>query len=220
MLFEGNKMEIEKAIKTRRSIRKFTDKIPSREEIVKLIDAANFAPSGCNYQNWRFIIINDPTLKQKIIDRGCASFLKDAPIWILVLYHTKTRNPCYLDWITSGSMAAQNIMLQAHKMGMGTCFVNNLPRVGELSRLLNIPKKWDIIGLIALGYPSEKPKALPRKYQPEELISYNQFLFDTSKLPKVSIMHVIFRLIYFHLPLFVRKRVKKIADRREIKKFK
>ena len=85
-------MELLEAIHNRRSIRKFIDKDIEEHKLKKIIDSAIQAPSACDIQGWRFIIIRDLKVKQKIIDHGAASFIKNAPVGILVTYNNQTED--------------------------------------------------------------------------------------------------------------------------------
>lgn len=210
-------MELFKAIKGRRSIRKYSKEKVSKETIQKIIEAASWAPSACNIQGWKFIIVDNDYTKQKIVDSGGAIFIKDAPIGILVLYDKRTVNPEYLDYLASGSAAIQNLLLAAHSFGLGTCWVNMLPPKRQLRKLFNIPSYYDILGYVTLGCPAEKPEPQPRK-KTEEIMSYNSFNFKEEKVKKVM-MKKAGAKIFFNLPTPIKKSLRNIIENRFVKKF-
>jgi nitroreductase/ubiquinone/menaquinone biosynthesis C-methylase UbiE len=210
-------MELSKAIRERRSTRKFTNKKVSREIIEKLVDAANWAPSACNIQGWRFIVVDSPALKKKLVEMGGAVFIKGAPSGILVLYDSRTENPEYADYVISASAAAQNMLLMAHSLGLGACLVDMLPTKRQLRKMFKIPKHFDVIGYIALGYPDVRPKPLPRRKQAKELISYNIFSFEEEKR-RAGLKRLLARIFYM-LPTPVKKALRHFIERRFVKKF-
>src|SRR3989344_52590 len=77
-------MELNKCIKERRSIRRFTNKNISWENLAKILDAGRYAPSSGNIQNWVFIVIKDSKQKEKIADACKQEFIKDANYLVVV----------------------------------------------------------------------------------------------------------------------------------------
>lgn len=170
-------MDLDNALKGRRSIRIYDDNLVSDDNIRLLIQAANWAPSACNLQQWKFIVINKTEIFEKMYKLGAASFVKKAKQAILVVYNNQTDNVEYEDYIQSASAAIENMLLKAYSMGIGTCWVNNLPNKKVLRKCFNIPKSYDPIALITLGYYSQVVNLRERKYDLDSLISYNQFEF-------------------------------------------
>jgi len=210
-------MELMKAIKERRSIRKYTDKKIPEETIQKIIEAAGWAPSACNIQGWKFIIIDNEYAKQKIVDMGGAEFIKDAPTGILAVYTSQTTNPEYKDYISSCSAAVQNLLLTAHTFGIGTCWVNMLPKKKQLRKLFSIPKHYDIIGYITMGYPAQQPQPQPRK-PISQIMSHNSFSFKEEK-PEGTRIKKAGAKIFYSLPTPIKKSIRPWIENRFVKKF-
>ncbi len=210
-------MDLSRAIRERRSVRKFEDKKVGRELIERLVEAASWAPSACNVQGWRFVVVDNDELKKRIVDMGGAVFIRDAPIGIVALYDNRTDNPEYPDYVASGSAAVQNILLTAHSLGLGACWVNMLPTKRQLRRLFRIPGYYDIIGYIALGYPAVYPQPLPRKKSAKEMVCYNSFGFAEEKR-KAGLKRA-FARVFYRLPTPLKKAVRKQVERRFVKKF-
>jgi len=157
-------------VKTRRSIRKWKEKEVPDILIDKLIDAARWAPSSCNRQTCKFLIIHDEE-KRKLIGNaviGGVGFASKAPIHILVLvdvrpYHLPVeRHLPFLD----AAAAIENMLLMAHSLGLGACWLNwTVSRKNEekIRRINSIPEHMMPIALIALGYPDVVPKPPARK---------------------------------------------------------
>lgn len=170
-------MDLDTAIKERRSIRKYIETPVSQGTLREIIQAGVWAPSACNLQQWKFIIIDQEILLRKIYDLGAASFIKDSHQAILVLYNNQTDNTEYSDYIQSASAAIQNMLLKAYSLNVGTCWVNNLPNKKQLRKLMGIPGYYDPIALITLGYYSQKINMRDRKYDLNSQIAYNKFSF-------------------------------------------
>ena len=189
-------MDVFNAIYKRRSIRKFLDKEIELEKLKKIISAANFAPSACNIQGWKFIIIKNKKLKQRLVNAGTIEFIKYAPIGILVLYDNRSENSEYYDYIQSASAAIQNMLLAAHSLGIGSCWICHLPSKQTLRRILKIPQNYDPIAYIPIGYPNVKPKMLKRKYDFNTLVSVDKFIFKDKIPTKVIAKRLIKRTAF------------------------
>lgn len=171
-------MELWQAIRDRRSIRKYTSELVDQETIYKIIEAGIWAPSACNIQGWKYIVLDSPEVIKTIYKSGGASFLQNVKQAIVVLYENQTDNVEYQDHIQSAAASIQNMLLMAHSLKVGTCWVNNIPNKRILRKILNIPFSYDPIALITIGYYDYIPNDRKRKYSVQELISYNKFDFD------------------------------------------
>lgn len=156
--------EINETIKNRRSIRNWLSKSIPYKSMERVLEAARWAPSSCNRQSARFLIVNKDEEKQLLVrvSSGGKGFADLAPSIIVVLSDLSVynlpyeRNLAYVD----GALAAQNLMLQAHIEGLGTCYLNwALPNPFDdkvLYEYFKIPDNMVIIGLIPIGYPDYK----------------------------------------------------------------
>lgn len=188
-------MDVMDAIKKRRSVRRFLDKPVEEEKVLKLIDAARWCPTASNLQAYRFIIITEQAVKDKLVSMGSATFIKDAPLGILVLYSNETKNVEYQDYVQSASAAIQNILLAACGMGLGTCWICDLPPKDELRKLLGIPDNYDPIAYITVGYPERESGPVSRRHEIEELISRNRFGFKEEKQGQGRLLGKLYRKI-------------------------
>ena len=211
-------MNLYEAIYSRRSTRRFLNKDIPKEDVLEIIDAGIHAPSACNIHGWHFIVINDPKTKKEIIDGGGASFIKNSPLGILVLYNNQTDNVEYMDYIQSAAACIQNMLLMAHSLGVGTCWICHLPRKSELRKMLNIPKHYDPIAYVALGYPYNGFREVVKKYEIRNFISYDKCGLNTKPVFVWRMwIRRIARKIYYHLPH--RKRINEIINKRFEKRF-
>ena len=178
-------MELMEAIYNRRSVRFFTTDPVGKETIEKLINAGIQAPSAMNSQPWAFSVIQDKDLLQKISDDTKAYFLETLssrpymegyrPLFSNPDYHIFYNAPTLLTVYAKPegptpasdcSLAAQNIMLAAHALGLGTCWMGfaqvalNTPALKEQ---FGIPDSYTVIAPLAIGHPSKPSSTVARK---------------------------------------------------------
>ncbi len=210
-------MDLFEAIKNRRSIRRFEDRPVPDDVIEKIVEAGQWAPSACNRQQWKFITIDSQEVKDRILKETAAYFIGKSPLLILVVYSNQTDNLEYKDHLLSAAMAIQNMQLAAHALGIGACCVNNLPIKSRLRTILDIPRSFDPVALLCMGYPKAVPRPLKRKASLDNLISRNKFEFEGS-FPSVNIklsMKRIVRSVYYRLPAFLKELLDPIARKFE-----
>ncbi|MBD3310498.1 hypothetical protein GF351_04720 [Candidatus Woesearchaeota archaeon] len=212
-------MDLDKAIRERRTVRRYLPEDIPEKELRKIIDAANHAPSACDLQAWRFIIIRDKDIMRKIMEMDAPAFIQEAPLGILVLYDNRSDNVEYNDHIQSASAAIQNMLLTAHSMDIGCCWICHLPPKRQLRKLLDIPWNYDPIAYISMGYHDKMPAARKRKKGYEELVSKERFALD-EKVPgradPVRMIKRISRWVYYRLPFrkHIRKPVNKVFEKK------
>jgi nitroreductase len=174
-------VDVIEAIKTRRSIRLFKKKDVSPQKIVDILECGVRAPSASNYQPWEFVVVREESIKNRIGYLGARSLyerkkrkLKDAqkhfskiaeaPVFIVVACDTKS-SPIF--WRHDGAAATQNMLLAAHGQGLGGVWVGApvalAKHKNEIKKLLGMPKNYDIISIVALGYPAKNPRPRPMK---------------------------------------------------------
>lgn len=181
-------MDFQELIKNRQSVRKYQDKPVERGKIEKMIEAVHSAPSACNSQPWKIIIVDDPQLKNEV---ALATFSKtisfnkfaiQAPvIAVLVIEKAKLiaqiggsiKNMEYP--IYDIGIAAAHFCLQATELGLGTCMIGWFDEK-KIKPLLNIPEKRKIGLVITLGYPTEDYKLRKKIRKPvEEICGFNSY---------------------------------------------
>ena len=156
-------MNVLEAIKERRTIRRFDeDKKISLDIVKNLVSLGRLAPSAANLQPWEFIIVNDRQKCEEIFPYlKWAGYLApkgtpckgERPVSYIILIANPEINK---DFQHDFGAVAQNIMLSAHSIGIGSCWMSAIDR-DQIRRILNVPLGYQIDTLIALGYPKEKP---------------------------------------------------------------
>ncbi len=173
-------MDVFEAIKTRRSIRKYSQQPVEKEKLDAVLEAVRMSPSWANFQCWRMIVVRDMQTKERISElsyvesyfspKGYKSnpskkALVDAPL-VLVLCADPAQSGAIWGqnyYLTDCGIAAENLMLAARAQGLGTVFVG-IYEEEKVKKLLNIPDSIRVVGLFPLGYPLEdKREGPPRK---------------------------------------------------------
>jgi len=211
-------MEVMDAIRSRRSVRTYNNRKIERVALERIIEAGTWAPTACNRQGFRFIIVTEPSLKKRLVDNGAASFVANAPAGILVLYDNRTDNLEYSDHIQSAAAAIQNMLLAAHSMKIGGCWVCHLPRKDSLRTIFGISKHLEPIAYLTLGYYDVAPKPSKRKTF-DEVVSFDTApLKDDAKVNLGILAKRKARGVYVRLPNKAKKALSPIASKFE-KKF-
>ena len=171
-------MEALENIRTRRSIRKFTDEPVDHATLEKIVEAASFSPSWKNTQIVRYIAIEDPALKERIANEGTTiwpgngDIIKQAPVLVAVCI-VKNRSGFERDGSFStvredrweffdAGIASQTFCLAAYEHGLGTVILG-LFDIDTISSLIEVPEGQELVALIPVGYPAEEPTAPKRK---------------------------------------------------------
>jgi nitroreductase len=213
--------DLDEIVYGRRTIRHYSDKKIAPEVYEELISAAVQAPSACNRQEWRFLVVEDKRLLHWLFEEGGATFIDHVPQGILVLHVNRTDNKAYWDPIQSAAAAIMLLQLKAYALGIGSCWVCHLPPKREIRRKFNIPSYYDPIAFVTLGYWTREPARRPRKVAVKSLLAYNRFAFDEPPLPVFDVrvfLRLWARRLYYlfpwrkHLYPWVRKYEKKFYD--------
>jgi len=173
-------------IVSRQSDRKYSDKPVEKEKLDRIIEAGRMAPSACNAQPWKFIVVNEPELLLKIAEAtsakliGMNSFVGQAPLMIVVVreqpnFTSKVggtiKNKDYS--LIDIGIASENICLQAEAEGLGSCMIGWFDE-RMLRKILGIPKSKRVELIITLGYSLSEQREKRRK--PSEVtVSYNKY---------------------------------------------
>ncbi len=157
-------MDTLEAIKGRRSVREFTDEPISNEILTEILDAARWAPSASNQQRWRFIVVTDPKVKE-MIRRVSPGIFAMPTAFIVICMKKKAGARAWEEWIYAADcgIAAQNIMLAAFSLGIGTCVVASFAKEA-LREILGVPEGIEPSLIVTLGHfrrLPEPPERLP-----------------------------------------------------------
>lgn len=173
-------MEVFDAIRSRRSIRKYKDKQVPWDNIVTIMQAGKYAPSAGNLQNWKFIVVKSDA-KRNAIAKACLQqeWMEVAPIYIVVIAEPEKAERYYgtrgarLYTIQGCAAAIENMLLTAHSLGLGSCWVGAFDE-DEIFRILNLPEEKTVQGIITIGYADEAPEP-PPKYRIEHMMFFEKW---------------------------------------------
>ena len=168
-------------IKTRRSMRKFTDKELTQEEVELLLRAALMSPSSHRSTGWQFIAVDDkPTLARLAeCKESGAAFVAEAPLAIVVM-----ADPAVSDaWVEDASIAALMIQLQAEDLGLGSCWAHVKGRYAAdgtaantvVHELLDIPENMQVLCIIAVGHKGMERKPFNEEHLQWEKVHVNKW---------------------------------------------
>lgn len=154
-------MDLFEALKTRRSIRKYTDEPVSDDNIHALLDAAMHAPSAKNEQPWHFVVIRDPEIRDILAKTTPYTHMaSNAPVVIVVCGDMDCDKASGM-WVQDCAAATQNLLLAARGENLGTvwCGVHPVPeRVEHVRQALNLPANIIPFNLICIGHPAQSFK--------------------------------------------------------------
>jgi len=172
-------MEFERLISERYSVRSFKGEHLPQDVIDKIISAGHKAPTGCNYQPQRILVLNSDEAIEKL--KKCTKCHFGAPTAMLVCHNKAESWKRPYDGAMSSpvdaAIVATHIMLAAHDIGAGCCWVMHFDPAA-IRESFNIPENFEPLALLVMGYPSEdaKPLELHFKHRPiEETVFYDNF---------------------------------------------
>jgi len=171
-------MSVLEVIRQRRSVRVYNNDPIPEESLLRVLEAARLAPSGKNLQPWKFVVVQDGSLKKKLaIASNDQEFIADAP---LIIVACGFPDECYRamgrymkSWPVDVTIALEHMILQAQEEGLGTCWIGSFEEE-EVKSLLAVPQEVKVLALTPLGYPAEEPEFRGRKSL-EKIISYDSF---------------------------------------------
>jgi nitroreductase len=173
-------------IRRRQSERSYLDRPVEKEKLERILEAGRMAPSACNAQPWKFIVVDQPELLSDIAEAASAkllgmnTFVALAPVLIVIV----REKPNFSSRIGAGikkkdyslidiGIASENICLQAKAEGLGTCILGWFDEE-KVRNLLGVPRGKRIGLIITLGYPSKEYREKKRK-SPDEIIAWNRY---------------------------------------------
>jgi nitroreductase len=153
------------AIHERRSVREFEAKDVPDELIEKLLTAGTWAPSGLNNQPWRFTVVKDKSKKEELAElTHYGHIIKGAPVCICVFLDAEASYDRTKDVMAIGA-CNQNILLGAHSLGLGGVWLGEiLKKKDEVKELLDAPQSYELMAVLAIGYPIQKERTSSRTH--------------------------------------------------------
>lgn len=148
-------------LRSRRSIRKYQDRPVEPEKLDLLIEAALRSPSSRGRRPWELVVVTDPDVitRLAVAKPDGAAFLAEAPLVIAVCADT-TRSDV---WIEDASILMTLLHLEAHDLGLGSCWVQVRLRAHDATQsssdylrgVLELDAEWQVEAMIGIGHPAE-----------------------------------------------------------------
>lgn len=173
-------------VKTRQSDRAFKPKAVEKEKIKLILETARLAPSACNAQPWKIVVVDDPKLKNEVADAtsskalGMNHFTKQAPVHLVIVEEGANFTSTLGGWVKKKhfphldlGILAEHICLAAADMGLGSCIIGWFDEK-KVKSLLGIPSSKRAVLIILLGYSDQATREKRRKAL-NEIVSWNQY---------------------------------------------
>lgn len=168
-------------IKTRRSMRKFTDEELTQEQVELLLRAALMSPSSHRSTGWQFIVVDDKAMLARLAESKASgsAFVAEAPLAIVVLGDPEVSDA----WVEDASIAAIMIQLQAEDLGLGSCWAHmknrnaadGTPADDIIHELLGIPDNLRVLCVIAVGHKGMERKPFNEEHLQWEKVHLNKW---------------------------------------------
>jgi nitroreductase len=179
-------MELLELIKGRRSVRKYKATPISEENLNAILEAGRWAPSWANTQCFSFTVVRDAEVKAKLAQtcppgKRWAATVRDAPV-VLVTCAELGKSGHFEgkpvtnkgDWyMFDAALAAQNMVLMAYSLGLGTVHVGWFD-AEKAAQVLGVPQGVAVVELIPIGYAAEEPKT-PSRRGLSEIVFYDRY---------------------------------------------
>ncbi len=170
-------MDVYTAIATRKSVRAFQDREVSEELLLRLLEAARLAPSACNFQEWRFVVVRNPeTRKRLAIAANRQMFISEAPVLIVCCAETDGHvmacgQQCYPIDV---AIAMDHLSLCAAAEGLGTCWIGAFDE-GKVKEILDVPEQIRVVELLPLGYPRDPSPVKKFRLPLQKIVKYEHW---------------------------------------------
>lgn len=173
-------MDIIEAIKSRKSVRKFSDKKIDSDKLINILEATRFAPSAFNRQEWRFIVVKDPETIHKLVKEAkTLPFVAQAPVVIVACAKSSgptmsCGQPCF---VIDVAIALDHMSLAAMEYDVSSCWVS-IFNENVVKKIFGVPEKVRVIALMLLGYPSEQIFSEKKRLPLIKLVKFEKWSDD------------------------------------------
>jgi nitroreductase len=190
-------MDILDLIKTRRSIRRFSQEKLDRNFLIELVEAARCAPAVANIQPLEYIIVDEAGICQRLFEalswaghvrpRRNPSPNQRPVAYIVVLINPEIKKDAAA--VVDSASAIENILLAAWAKGVGSCWLGAVDRI-KILEILNLDEKYLIDSVIALGKPAETPVMEDAKEEDTKYYLDYKDVLHVPKRPLKKILHL------------------------------
>ncbi len=176
----------QKILAGRRSIRRFLPAPVEPEKLRACLEAARIAPSAHNVQPWRFVVVDDPDLKERLTSAAfsgiysTSKFAAQAPVLLVLLAKpaggivrlgSKIQGVPY--FLIDIGIAGEHVVLQAEELGLATCWMGWFD-YRKARKVLDIPRTFKLVAMMPLGYAEKRPQREPPRKAFEDIAAFNK----------------------------------------------
>ena len=161
------------------SVRKFTSQPVEKEKLDLILEAGRVAPTACNYQPQRILVIEDAAAREKL--KQCTPCHFDAPVALMICYDKttcwKNKTTEAIDGVVDASIITTQMMLEIAELGLGTTWVGAFNHQ-KAKELFNIPDYLVPVALLPIGYPADDVEPHPwhfKRFDIDHTVFYNSF---------------------------------------------
>lgn len=172
-------MDFSELVRSRFSLRKFSDKAVEQDKIDIILEAARVAPTAVNYQPQKILVLTDKTALQKV--NACTKFGFDAPLNFLICYDSsvswKRGNDGKEEGDIDAAIVTTHMMLAAASVGLGTTWVGSF-NPDDVREQFNLPESYVPVAFLPTGYASADAAPAPAhglRKDLSETVFYNKF---------------------------------------------
>ena len=160
-------MDVREAVRKRRSVRAFEKRDIEEEKLEEVLHAGRLAPSANNRQGWRFVVVKDAEIREKLKGSVKQDFAAEAPVVIAAcaVSDDNIMTCGEKNYPIDTAAAVDHMTLQATELGLGSCWIGAFYQ-DKVKKILGIPDKVRVVSLLSLGYPLKPLKIEEKERKP------------------------------------------------------
>lgn len=165
-------MDVYAAIKQRKSVRSYQDRVIEKEKLNRIMEAVRLAPSASNRQEWRFVVVQDEEMKKKLATAADNQEFVGQAAAVIVCCAASSDHvmPCGIEsFPVDVSIAIDHLTLAAVAEGLGTCWIGAFDP-NKVRQLLGIPDEVTVVELLPIGYPEDPSLKEKRRLPMGEIV--------------------------------------------------
>lgn len=162
---------------SRKSVRSYLNREVEDKKLREVLEAGRIAPSACNIQPWKFVVVRDENKRKLLADASKGqTFVADSPVVIVGCLTEKGFNMA--GWFDSGildvGLALDHMTIQAVHLSLGTCWIGDFDEE-SVKKILNIPEEIRVVAMLTLGYPRNSNFSGKDRKSFKEVVSFDEY---------------------------------------------
>lgn len=171
-------MKFKELINKRYSVRNYKDKKVDRQTLAQIVEAGQLAPSACNKQPWRFLVVDEPDLLERIHSVYNRAWFQSAPA-VIIAYGNREeawvrefdgKNYCDIDL----AIAVDHMSLMAADLGVGSCWICHF-EPDKLKKVVTTTPEWEPVAILSLGYAETDTIPKKKRKPTDDIVCYNKW---------------------------------------------